>query len=49
MDIAWRMKRRLPKNPTSEGPLTDLPDFSYLDGRPTPLGVSKYNSEYSFI
>lgn len=40
MDILWRQRRRLPKNRSSEGPLTDLPDFSYLDGRPSPLGVS---------
>lgn len=26
-------------NPNSCGPLTDLPDFTYLDGRPTPLGM----------
>lgn len=40
MDILWRRNRRLPKNPTSSGPLTDLPDYSYMDGRPAPLGVS---------
>lgn len=40
LSIVWRRNRRLPKNPTSSGPLTDLPDYSYMDGRPTPLGVS---------
>lgn len=40
MDILWRQNRRLSKNPTSEGPLTDLPDYSYIDGRPAQLGVS---------
>lgn len=40
MDILWRRNRRLPKNPTSSGPLTDLPDYSFVDGRPVPLGVS---------
>ncbi|XP_031625435.1 39S ribosomal protein L52, mitochondrial [Contarinia nasturtii] len=39
MSISWRRNRRLPKNPTSSGPLTDLPDYTYMDGRPTPLGV----------
>lgn len=39
MDIVWRRNRRLPRNPTSAGPLTDLPDYSFMDGRPTPLGV----------
>lgn len=38
-DIVWRRNRRLPKNPTSSGPLTDLPDYTFIDGRPTPLGV----------
>lgn len=27
-------------NPNIFGPLTNLPDYSYMDGRPTPLGVS---------
>lgn len=40
MDIVWRRDRRLPKNPTSSGPLTDLPDYSFTDGRPVPMGVS---------
>lgn len=31
----------MPKNPTSSGPLTDLPDYSFMDGRPTPLGVNE--------
>lgn len=39
-DIIWRRNRRLPKNPSSSGPLTDLPDYTFMDGRPTPLGVS---------
>lgn len=40
-DIIWRRDRRMPKNPTSSGPLTDLPDYSFMDGRPTPLGVNE--------
>lgn len=30
----------MPENPNAFGPLTNLPDYTYLDGRPTPLGVS---------
>lgn len=40
-DINWREKNRLPLNPTSHGPLTNLPDYTFLDGRPTPLGVRR--------
>ncbi|GAB0097032.1 39S ribosomal protein L52, mitochondrial [Sergentomyia squamirostris] len=25
-------------NPTKFGPLTNLPDYTFMDGRPTPLG-----------
>ncbi|ESO83072.1 hypothetical protein LOTGIDRAFT_236847 [Lottia gigantea] len=32
-----RLKRGESGNKTRYGPLTDLPDFTYLDGRPTPL------------
>lgn len=39
LDITWRRDRRLPKNPTSSGPLTELPDYTFMDGRPTPMGV----------
>lgn len=38
-DILWRRNRRLPKNPTSSGTLTDMPDYSFIDGRPAPIGV----------
>ncbi|KAK6185432.1 hypothetical protein SNE40_007669 [Patella caerulea] len=38
-------KRRLQKgeaaNKTRYGPLTDLPDYTYLDGRPTPLTLGQ--------
>lgn len=43
-DITWRRDRRLPKNPTSTGPLTDLPDYTFMDGRPTPLGVCMHSN-----
>ncbi|XP_067000229.2 large ribosomal subunit protein mL52 [Anabrus simplex] len=38
LDRIWRRKRGLPENPNTFGPLTNLPDFTYVDGRPTPLG-----------
>lgn len=49
MDIQWRQNRRLNKNPTSAGPLTDLPDYSYVDGRPTQLGVRSKQRRFFFI
>ncbi|XP_064641504.1 large ribosomal subunit protein mL52-like [Lineus longissimus] len=33
----WRIKHGLPRHPNAHGPLVDLPDYTYLDGRPTPL------------
>lgn len=37
--ISCRIER---ENPISaESPLVSLPDFTYMDGRPTPLGVSQ--------
>ncbi len=37
----WRQKVGLPKLQTARGPLTDLPDYSFVDGRPTPLSVGQ--------
>ncbi|XP_044269818.1 39S ribosomal protein L52, mitochondrial [Tribolium madens] len=37
----WRQQRGLPLNPNSCGVLTDGPDYSFLDGRPTPYGVGQ--------
>ncbi|RZC37732.1 deoxynucleoside kinase-like [Asbolus verrucosus] len=34
----WRQQRGLPLNPNACGVLTDSPDYSFLDGRPTPYG-----------
>lgn len=31
----------LPRNPNAYGPLTDGKDFTFLDGRPTPIGVGQ--------
>ncbi|XP_046749900.1 39S ribosomal protein L52, mitochondrial isoform X2 [Diprion similis] len=39
LDQRWRSKRGLTENPNTFGPLTNLPDYSFKDGRPTPLGV----------
>lgn len=36
----WREERGLSLNRNAEGILTDAPDFTYLDGRPTPLLVT---------
>ncbi|EGI61563.1 PREDICTED: 39S ribosomal protein L52, mitochondrial [Acromyrmex echinatior] len=35
----WRQKRGLTANPNTFGPLTNLPDYTFKDGRPTPLGI----------
>jgi len=37
----WRAAKGLPKNPNAYGPLTDGPDYSFIDGRPTPPGTGK--------
>ncbi|XP_053606666.1 large ribosomal subunit protein mL52 [Plodia interpunctella] len=34
---AWRVSQGLPVNRNAEGILTDGPDYTFLDGRPTPL------------
>lgn len=38
-DAKWRTQQGVTANRNAFGPLTNLPDFTYLDGRPTPLGV----------
>ncbi|GAB1866759.1 Large ribosomal subunit protein mL52 [Camponotus japonicus] len=35
----WREKRGLTANPNAFSPLTNLPDYTFKDGRPTPLGI----------
>ncbi|KAB0370385.1 hypothetical protein FD755_018347 [Muntiacus reevesi] len=32
----WRLRQGLAANPSSYGPLTELPDWSCADGRPAP-------------
>jgi len=39
----WRKKRGMPANYNAYGPLTDGPDYSFLDGRATPPGTGKIN------
>ncbi|XP_032093494.1 39S ribosomal protein L52, mitochondrial [Thamnophis elegans] len=37
----WRMKHGLPPNPSDYGPTTNLPDWSFADGRPAPPMVGQ--------
>nr|XP_019607396.1 PREDICTED: 39S ribosomal protein L52, mitochondrial isoform X4 [Rhinolophus sinicus] len=32
----WRLQQGLAASPSGYGPLTELPDWSYADGRPAP-------------
>ncbi|XP_064544166.1 large ribosomal subunit protein mL52 [Drosophila montana] len=41
IDQSWRAGKGLPENPNAFGPLTNLPDYTYLDGRTTPLGSNQ--------
>ncbi|KAH8372927.1 hypothetical protein KR009_008275 [Drosophila setifemur] len=41
IDQKWRAGRGLPENPNAFGPLTNLPDYTFLDGRTTPLGANQ--------
>ncbi|XP_001360743.4 39S ribosomal protein L52, mitochondrial [Drosophila pseudoobscura] len=41
IDQKWREAKGLPENPNAFGPLTNLPDYTFLDGRPTPLGSNQ--------
>ncbi|XP_033210553.1 39S ribosomal protein L52, mitochondrial [Belonocnema kinseyi] len=41
IDQYWRMQKGLTANPNAFGPLTNLPDYSFKDGRPTPYGVNQ--------
>ncbi|KAG7189698.1 hypothetical protein KM043_017366 [Ampulex compressa] len=38
LDQYWRMNKGLTENPNAFGPLTNRPDYTFKDGRPTPLG-----------
>jgi large subunit ribosomal protein L52 len=37
----WRQNVGLPKLQTARGPLIDLPDYSFVDGRPAPPAVGQ--------
>ncbi|XP_005178355.1 large ribosomal subunit protein mL52 [Musca domestica] len=41
IDQRWREEHGLPANPNEFGPLTNLPDYTFLDGRPTPMGSNQ--------
>nr|AAX62412.1 putative mitochondrial ribosomal protein L52 [Lysiphlebus testaceipes] len=42
IDQEWRREQRLTRNPNRFGPLTNLPDYSFADGRPVPFGVRQF-------
>ena len=37
----WRQSAGLPKLQTARGPLIDMPDYSFVDGRPAPPSVGQ--------
>lgn len=37
----WREEKKLPQNPNSFGPLTNLPDYSFANGKPVPYGSNQ--------
>nr|CAD7263228.1 unnamed protein product [Timema shepardi] len=41
IEVRILVRNGLCANPNGFGPLTNLPDFSYKDGRTTPLGVGQ--------
>ncbi|XP_064615208.1 large ribosomal subunit protein mL52-like [Liolophura sinensis] len=41
----WRVSQGMSGDGNRYGPLTDLPDFSYLDGRPAPLAKGQIRRE----
>ncbi|XP_011501449.1 PREDICTED: 39S ribosomal protein L52, mitochondrial [Ceratosolen solmsi marchali] len=43
IDIKWREENKLPINPNSFGPLTNLPDYSFSDGRVVPYSTRQKN------
>ncbi|KAL0271307.1 UNVERIFIED_CONTAM: hypothetical protein PYX00_008440 [Menopon gallinae] len=40
--IKWRYEQDIEPNPNRYGPLTQKPDYSFVDGRPVPIGVKAY-------
>ncbi|CAF0777872.1 unnamed protein product [Rotaria sordida] len=43
----WRVQHKLPKDDEEHGPLTDLPDYSYLNDEPSHLSTSQ-RKKYDF-
>lgn len=41
IDQKWRASKGLPENPNAFGPLTNMPDYTFLDGRTTPMGSNQ--------
>ncbi|XP_036332335.1 39S ribosomal protein L52, mitochondrial [Rhagoletis pomonella] len=41
LDQKWREQKGFPGNPNAFGPVTNMPDYTFLDGRPTPLGSNQ--------
>jgi Mitoribosomal protein mL52 len=39
--VFYIFRRGFSRNPNAYGPLTDNRDFSYVDGRPVPIGVGQ--------
>jgi len=37
----WRFKKGLARNSNAYGAMTDLPDYTFLDGRRTPAGTGR--------
>jgi large subunit ribosomal protein L52 len=43
LNLKWREDNKLPVNPNSFGPLTNLPDYSFTDNRVVPYGIGQKN------
>ncbi|XP_014242018.1 39S ribosomal protein L52, mitochondrial isoform X2 [Cimex lectularius] len=40
-NVDWRLKKGLPDNPNRMAILRDGPDYTFLDGKPTPYGTGQ--------
>lgn len=41
LNARWREENKLTRNPNSFGPLANLPDYSFTNGRPVPFGSNQ--------
>ncbi|XP_014226305.1 39S ribosomal protein L52, mitochondrial [Trichogramma pretiosum] len=41
LNVEWRIQNKKTINPNSFGPLTNLPDYSFKDGRVVPYGTNQ--------